>query len=681
MVLQKPAAGGFPGEGMKLRHYTSQSRYRWLPYVRAVALFFLLAGFLLAGRVLSRTPLRDQIPFDAVEFMELLGALLVGSLLTVVALAPGRWHRRAYSMGLLLAVLGVGLLFIYAMGEVSAVLVAGVPEGVPDLVWEVSRLGGTLALVCAAASWLVELQRGRRALRDQKLLYRGLVESDLYLIVRVDADNRFTYVNHAYCRLFGKSRDELIGKQFEPLVHEDDLDATLEAMKSLEHPPWRAVMEQRAWTRDGWRWISWEDSAVLDREGNLIEIQGIGRDITELKEARHRAEEASRLKSEFLANMSHEIRTPMNGVIGMNSLLLDTDLTDEQRDFSGVVDASARALLRVIDDVLDVSKIEAGKLDLNNTEFDLSSLLEEIVAAMSLRVREKDLSLECVIEPDVPLQLRADPDRLRQILSNLVDNAIKFTHRGGVEVHAGLDSRAAVGAGNVILRFSVRDTGIGIAEEQLGLLFRPFGQLDASMTRRYGGTGLGLVISRKLAVLMGGDVSVQSREGEGSEFCFTVTAEPVERDEAADGAADPRRSGEGGRLFPDLSGCGARILVVEDNAINQKVVLGILDKLGLEAGAVDNGRDALRELETASWDLVLMDLQMPVMDGLEATRAIRRAAGSGRPQVPIIAMTAHAMEGDRNRCLEAGMDDYIAKPVTRESMAGLLGRWLLPEVR
>jgi CheY-like chemotaxis protein len=365
----------------------------------------------------------------------------------------------------------------------------------------------------------------------------------------------------------------------------------------------------------------------------------------------------------------------MNGVIGMISLLLDTELTREQRRFAETIRASSESLLAVINDILDFSKIEAGKLILDNRALAPRSLLDDIAASMAARAEEKDLELVCVLALDVPSLLRGDPGRLRQVLVNLVGNAVKFTSKGKVTMRVSLDQETAR---DVVLRFSVRDTGIGIPANKLNVIFRKFTQVDASTTRKYGGSGLGLAISKQLAELMDGDIGVRSEEGKGSEFWFTARLKKPSPGESISAAESPARArqaiSDDGQKAPRWN--DFRVLLAEDNITNQQVALGMLSKLGIRADVVVNGKEAVAALRTIPYDLVLMDVQMPEMDGFESTRAIRSGEGKTiNRAIPIIAMTAHAMLGDREKCLNAGMDDYLAKPVTPADLSALFKKW------
>jgi len=706
--------------------------------------------------------------------------------------------------------------------------------------------------------WLLFLlwaayRQWRAAIRQEDELRKivsAITPDTLMVIAR---DRTIVMVNPSVKEMFGYEDDEIIGRRTETLYDRPAEEKAGHILERLENTGFH-VGTGTGIKRDGTRFpIDIVTSRLRGRFGAVVMIRDVSaryRAEEEIRQGRIRAEEANRAKSEFLANMSHEIRTPINGVIGMTGLLLDTPLTAEQRRFAETAMSCAESLLALLDDILDFSKMEAGKLTLDISEFSLRKLLDESVSPLGLRAQKKGVEFICAVAPDVPGRLCGDPIRLRQILVNLAGNAVKFTEKGEIAVRVerdqdqesggggpetGVGDRKPTGSqeetGSVALRFSVSDTGVGIPADKQGLLFAKFSQVDTSSTRRFGGTGLGLVIARQLTELMGGRIGVESEEGRGATFWFTLRLNRGAADDRAGSEAGAEVAGAPADIHADIRGArilvvddnktnremlglqlrawgfcvrdaedgpsalavlreargempafhaaildmqmpgmdgvalaqvirgepayaamrlvlltsmghagesrrfkqagfnawlpkpvrastlfdvlhealavrvapsaaeapavaesapvhpdAPRILLVEDNRVNRLVAEGILKKLGVRTDAVDNGAAALAALARERYDLVLMDVQMPVMDGLEATRRIRgqKAEAGGQPtmdpkRLPIIAMTAHAMQGDRGKCLESGMDDYISKPISPKALADILAKWLWGE--
>jgi PAS domain S-box-containing protein len=530
---------------------------------------------------------------------------------------------------------------------------------------------------------ITERKQAEQALKDSEEKFRQLAENirEVFFVMTVSG-SELLYVNPAAEQVWGVTRESLYRNpmSWADAIHPDD-QARARSLAARQLQGELGDSEFRILTPDGKeKWIRSRTSPVRDQDGKVIRVVGVAEETTERKRfeaelinARKTAESANLAKSRFLANMSHEIRTPMNGVIGMNQLLLETDLTAEQRRYVEVAQSSGRTLLSLIDNILDLSKIEAGGTTLENLAFGLNRTVDEVIQLLRVQAGAKGLRIVSRISPKIPELLYGDARRLGQVLTNLIANAIKFTERGAITLDADLDSQSDKAAS---IRFTVSDTGIGIPEDMIPALFSPFVQADASTTRKYGGSGLGLAISKQLVEMMGGSIGVSSWEGRGSTFRFTVTLGLV--------AIDQRQSALQSAPFwpgraiqspvdPALQGHGERILIAEDNPTNREVLLAQLKKLGYEAGMAANGAEAVEAVERESFDLVLMDCQMPLMDGYEATHRIRQSIHG---HIPIVALTASALSPARERCLSEGMDDYLAKPVELPHLAAVLAKWI-----
>jgi len=486
-----------------------------------------------------------------------------------------------------------------------------------------------------------------------------------------DDSYRFVYVNRKFAEGFGIDSQEWMGKTAGELLSPDFALSTEDFdRQAMERRETINVVEEADHV-DGSRhyYLSYKFPVVMP--DNSCMLGGISMDITSIKlmeqqlaEAKRSAEDAAKAKSIFLANMSHEIRTPLNGILCMLDILADSKLNPEQDDGLRIVRDSADALLGIVNDVLDFSKIESGKLELESIDFDLAALIGNVVDTFSGRAQQKALKIKAVFAPGTIMALRGDGMRLRQVLLNLLSNAIKFTDTGGVIISARTESREA----RLWLDISVRDSGIGIAAEAMSRLFQSFSQLESSTTRRYGGTGLGLVICRQLTELMGGSIGVDSRAGKGSTFWVRIPLQPAVHQEIT----LPPITG----LPPSIGRKGLRILVVDDNRINQTVARKALEKLGHSVALASNGEEALRSWHAYRFDIVFMDCQMPVMDGYEAVQRIRDAEqAESRARQVIVAMTASALPEEKARCISCGMDDFLAKPVKLAALAQLIERW------
>ncbi|HSD58897.1 MAG TPA: response regulator [Methanotrichaceae archaeon] len=544
-----------------------------------------------------------------------------------------------------------------------------------------------VALEALAASIEGSIARikAEEARKESERRYRELADLLPQTVYELDAQGNIIFANNVGLEIFGYTQADLMkGVHFLDVVAPEDRERIMENFRRSflqSFRPGQYAAEYRMLRKGGSTFPAVVYPAPIVREGRVVGQRGIITDISERKQveealrlAKEAAEEAAKAKAEFLANMSHEIRTPMNAVIGLTGLLLYSNLDAEQREYVEIIRSSGDALLATINDILDFSKIEAGRMGLENQAFDLRTFVDVSMDLMAPSAAEKGLNLAYRIDESVPGAIVSDPTRLRQILINLLSNAVKFTEKGDVVLS--VDS-IPWEDGRVELHFAVKDTGIGIPQDRIAGLFQSFSQVDMSTTRKYGGTGLGLAISKRLVEIMEGRIWVESEVGIGSTFHFTVPVDPssVCLPETEEVPGEPRcevqceaQSETQYDTHVDM-----RILLAEDNDVNKKVMSRMLKKLGYRADMASNGLEVLKALERQAYDLVLMDIQMPEMDGLEAASQIRKRWPAAE-QPRIIALTAYAMEGDRERCLEAGMDGYISKPVKMEDLRAALER-------
>jgi len=519
-------------------------------------------------------------------------------------------------------------------------------------------------------------------LRQSEGRMRAILDSALDAIVGMDSKGLVNEWNPRAEVMFGWKKEEVIGKRMSDVIMPAEFRPMHEAgvkrfVETGESRILNRNIEVPSIRKDGTVFPIELSISATGSNQNYNFTAFIG-DITQRKQDEEKlkqlnielekkaaeANQASELKSFFLANMSHEIRTPINGVIGMAGLALDTELNTKQREYLEIIRSSADSLLGIVNDILDLSKIESGKMELERIDFELASLIRDVRRSMQFFAEKKNLRLSLDLAPQLTSNVIGDSGRLRQIFLNLISNAIKFTEQGEIIIKGEMLSETPE---HFQFRFEVQDSGIGVSKEKLDKLFRPFSQADGSTSRKFGGTGLGLSICRHLVGMMGGEIDVKSELDQGSIFWFTIRLEKSKI--AVISQSDKHEVPVGPRIL-------GHVLVVEDNPVNQKVALGMIQKLGHRVEVVGNGKEALEALTRGPYNLVLMDCHMPEMDGFEATRNIRHGK-AGRIDVPVIAMTANALSGDREKCLEAGMNDYISKPVSLTSLDKMIQKWLL----